>query len=279
MESTFHKISALYKEMGPSEKKIADYLINHASEAISLSITDLAAKSASGEATIVRFSKRLGFAGFQAMKLQLAKEIGSNSTLSGEIDKNDSAFDIFCKRVGDISLSLRNTQSVLDPDKFETVVEKIMSARRVAVFGLGNSAAIATDAAHKFLRLGIDAISCSDNHLQAIIASHLTGDCVAIGISHSGASKDIVEALDYSRLAGAFTVALTNYAESPIVKKADVTLFTKSEETTHSILGLSSRIAVMTIIDSIYSAIVVRADRQAEQAIFNTEAALKNKKY
>ena len=279
MESTFQKIRVLYEEMGPGEKKIADYLVKHAPEVISLSVTELAGRSGVGEATAVRFSRRLGFAGFQALKVQLAREVGANSTLPGEIEKGDSGYEIFRKRCADISVALQNTQEVLSPEAMEEAVQRIMAARRIAIFGLGNSASIASDAAHKFLRLGLDAISCSDNHMQAIIASHLTRDCVAIGISHSGSSRDVVEALEYSKLGGAFTIAITNYGSSPLVKKADLTLFTKSEETRHSILGMSSRIAALAICDAIYTAIAVRAEKSAVQAIYNTEAALQNKKY
>ena len=82
-----------------------------------------------------------------------------------EITKDDSCFEIFKKRINDINLSLQSTESVLDEEILERAAESIMKARRVAVFGLGNSAAIAMDAAHKFLRLGLDAQSCTDNHM------------------------------------------------------------------------------------------------------------------
>lgn len=279
MESTFQKIRRLYREMGPGEKKIADYLIRHASEVISLSVTELADRAEAGEATVVRLSRRLGFAGYQAMKVQLAREVGANSTVSRQIEKEDSCYDIFCKRSADIADSLQSTRDILDPEALETAVSKIMNAQRIVLFGLGNSAAIAADGAHKFLRLGLDAAACSDNHMQAIIASHLGKDCVALGISHSGSSKDVVEALELAHLRGAFTIAITNYGSSPITNHADLTLFTRSEETRHSILGMSSRIAALAILDAIYTAIVIRADKRSVQEIYNTEAALQNKKY
>ena len=167
---------------------------------------------------------------------------------------------------------------MLDPQKLEQAAKAVMRARRIVIFGLGNSAAIAQDAAHKFLRLGLDALACSDNHLQAIIASHLDRDCVAIGISHSGASKDIIEAMQLARVGNATTICITNVGESPLVRESDIALFTKSDETRHSILAMSSRIAQLTIFDAIYTYIVLNADKAAVQAIYNTETALQNKK-
>lgn len=279
MESTMHKIRSLYSAMGPAEKRIADYILADTQGIISYSVTQLAERCGCGDATVVRFSRRIGFDGFQALKIGIAGEIGSTSSVSTEIKKDDTCFDIFKKRINDISLSLNSTESVLDADTLEKAAQTIMKARRVAVFGLGNSAAIAMDAAHKFLRLGLDAQSCTDNHMQAIIASHLDRQSVAIGISHSGSSKDIVEALRLSKIGGATTICVTNFGSSPIVEASDISLFTKSEETKHSILGMSSRIAQLTIFDAIYTYIVIHSDKAAVQAIYNTEIALQNKKF
>ena len=279
MESIIHKIRSLYNSMGPAEKKIADYILADTQKIISCSVTELAEKCGCGDATVVRFSRRVGFDGFQSLKISIAREMGATSSIGTEITKDDSCFEIFKKRINDISLSLQSTEGVLNEQSPEEAAQLIMKAHRIAVFGLGNSAAIAMDAAHKFLRLGLDAQSCTDNHMQAIIASHLDRQSVAIGISHSGSSKDIIEALNLSKIGGASTICVTNYGSSPIVKAADIALFTKAEETKHSILALSSRIAQLTIFDAIYTYIVINSDKAAVQAIYNTEIALQNKKF
>ena len=278
MESILHKITFLYKDMGHTEKKLADYILQHTQDIVGTSISELAACCGCGDATVVRFSRKLGFEGYQGLKIGIATEVGAASTISSEISREDTCFQIFQKRVHDISVALQYTESVLDPQKLEQAAKAVMRARRIVIFGLGNSAAIAQDAAHKFLRLGLDAQACSDNHLQAIIASHLDRDCVAIGISHSGASKDIIEAMQLARVGNAKTICITNVGESPLVRESDIALFTKSDETRHSILAMSSRIAQLTIFDAIYTYIVLNADKAAVQAIYNTETALQNKK-
>jgi DNA-binding MurR/RpiR family transcriptional regulator len=279
MESIIHKIRFLVKTMGPAEKKIAEYLLNHSGEIIELSISELAKKCGCGDATVVRFSRRIGLDGYQELKLRIAAELNASSMISSEIEKGDTCFDIFKKRIIDISDSLYNTESVLDAEALDKAARVISSAERIVIFGLGNSAAIAQDAAHKFLRIGLSAQACCDNHMQSIVASHLKRGCVAIGISHSGSSKDIVDALRLCKMCGATTVCITNHGMSPIVEASDIALFTKSDETKHSILAMSSRIAQLAIFDSIYTYIVLNADKSARQAIYNTEAALQSKKY
>ena len=174
---------------------------------------------------------------------------------------------------------MKYTESVIDTEQLELAAKTIMDTSRVVIFGLGNSAPIAMDAAHKFLRLGIDAQSCCDNHMQAIVSSHLDENSVAIGISHSGSSRDIVEALNLAKGRGATTICLTNYGNSPILNVSDIKLYTPAEETKWSILALSSRIAQLTIFDAIYAYIVINTDKKSMQAIYNTETALKHKKF
>ncbi len=278
MESTLHKIHHLYPQMGFAEKKIADFILGDTQSLFDLSISELAQQCDCGAATIVRFSRRLGFKGYQALKLGIIKEISETSTVDREILPEDSCFTIFQKKLADIEFTLRSTEGVLNEQTLEDAANKIMKAKRIAIFGLGNSSSVAMDAAHKFLRLGLDAQACCDNHMQAIIASHLNRDSIAIGISHSGRSKDIIEALELSKIGSATTICITNYDTSPIVAASDIALFTKSEETKHSILALSSRIAQLSILDAIYTYIVIHADKASVQAIYNTEYALKKKK-
>ena len=75
METVIHKIRFSLDSMGPAEKRIADYLLSHTDDIIGLSITELAQRCGCGDATVVRFSRRLGFEGYQELKLRLASEM------------------------------------------------------------------------------------------------------------------------------------------------------------------------------------------------------------
>jgi Transcriptional regulators len=270
----------MYDDMGPSEKKIANWLLENQNEIISLSISELAEKCSCGDATIVRFARRLGLVGYQELKISIAQETAdSGRVVNKSITKEDSCLEVFSKVINDIYRSLEHTRKVLNADNMEMAAKKIMNARRIVIFGLGNSASVAIDAQHKFLRIGLDAAAYCDNHMQAITASHLTMNDVAIGISYSGSSKDVVEALKLSRESGAATICITNFGKSPIIKQSDITLFTASEETKYTILGMNSRLAQLAIIDSIYIYIIFHKSEEAIKAIHDTERSLQSKKY
>lgn len=278
MEKISIKIKVLYNEMGKAEKRIADWLFENPDAILSLSIVELAEKCKCSEATIVRFSKRLGLSGYQELKISLASESGT-STVNTSINENDSAYDMFQKVCNDIYCSLELTKKSLKGESIALAAEKICSANKIVIFGLGNSASVATDASHKFLRAGLNAVAYSDNHMQVIAGSHLGENDVAIAISHSGSSKDIVEALKIAKEHGATTIAITNRGKSPILKYADIVLATSSTETEYNILALNSRIAQLTIIDALYFYVVYNQSHKALQSIKETEHSLLSKKY
>ncbi len=278
MNKTSLNIKMLYNEMGKAEKQIADWILENPGKIISLSIIELAEQCGCSEATIVRFSKRLGLSGYQELKISLASETGS-PTINTKITGQDSAFEMYEKVCNDIYCSLELTKKSLDSKKIALAAKSLCDAKKIVIFGLGNSAAIATDASHKFLRAGLCAYAYTDNHMQVIAASHLDKDDIAIGISHSGSSKDIVEALNIAKEHGATTIAITNSGKSPILKQTDIVLATASEETQYNILALNSRIAQLAIIDALYFYIVYNRSADSIESIQETELSLRNKKY
>ena len=202
-------IKMLYKEMGKTEKRIADWIITNHREIIPLSIVELAELCNCSEASITRFSKKLGLSGYQELKISIATESGQTE-VNTNITASDTPLEIYEKICNDIYLSFEKTKKVLNSTSLKIACEKICSSNKIIVLGLGNSASVAIDASHKFLRAGLNAVAYSDNHMQVIAASHLSPGDVAIGISHSGSSKDIVEAIKLAKEHGATTISITN---------------------------------------------------------------------
>ncbi len=262
--------------MGSAEKRVADWLFSHSGEVLPYSISDLASKCESSEATIVRFSKRLGCAGYQDLKLKLAKE-HDKKVITPRITAEDDSYSIFEKVCNDAYMSLERTKKTLSPQAMAKAANAISVARRVVLIGLGSSASVAEDASNKFLRAGCNSSSYSDTHMQAIAASQLrAGDCL-IGISQSGSSKDIVETMKLGRSKGAFTISITSREKSPIARQSDVVLLTDTEETRHSSLGLSSHLSRLVVIDALCYKIVYQ-NSEGASVIDENEAGLRSKR-
>ena len=262
--------------MGKSEKKVADWLFSHSGEILPYSISDLASKCDSSEATIVRFSKRLGCSGYQELKITLAKE-HDKKVIQPTITGADDCYSIFEKVCNDAYMSLERTKRTLSAEAMTRAADAISSARRVVLIGLGTSAQVAEDASNKLLRAGCNSSAYADTHMQAIAVSQLRPGDVVIGISQSGSSKDIVEAMKTARAHGATTISITSRERSPITRQSDILLLTDTEETRHSDLGLNSHISRLVVIDALCYKIVYRNSASAFN-IGESEAELQSKR-
>ena len=276
MNRTLLQAQLMYDEMGKSEKRVADWLFSHSGEVLPYSISDLAFKCESSEATIVRFSKRLGCSGYGELKLNLAKE-HEKKVIAPTITEEDDCYAIFEKVCNDAYMSLERTKKTLSAESMGRAAEAISSSRRVVLIGLGTSGSVAEDASNKFLRAGCNSSAYVDTHMQAIAVSQLTAGDVLIGISQSGSSKDIVEAMKIGKAHGATTIAITSREKSPIARLSDIVLQTDTEETRHSTLGLNSHIARLIVIDSLCYRIVYQNLARAA-GIGMSEAELKSKR-
>lgn len=276
MNRTLLQAQLMYEDMGRSEKKVADWLISHSGEVLPYSITDLASKCESSEATIVRFSKRLGCRGYQDLKLTLAKE-HEKKVVAPVITSNDDCFSIFEKICNDAYMSLERTKKTLSVENMSRAIEAISSARRVVLIGLGTSAQVAEDASNKLLRAGCNSSAYADTHMQAIAVSQLKAGDVVIGISQSGSSKDIVESMKVARAHGATTISITSKERSPIAKQSDILLLTDTEETMHSTLGLNSHISRLILIDALCYKIVYQ-NAALGHSVDESEAELQSKR-
>ena len=276
MNRTLLQAQLMYNDMGRSEKRVADWLFSHPGEVLPYSITDLASKCDSSEATIVRFSKRLGCSGYQELKITLAQE-HEKKVIVPTITSSDDCFSIFEKVCNDAYMSLERTKKTLSAESMTKAAKAISDARRVVLIGLGASAQVAEDASNKLLRAGSNSSAYSDTHMQMIAVSQLAKGDVVIGISQSGSSKDVVESMKMARSRGATTISITSKERSPIARQSDILLLTDTEETRHSSLGFNSHISRLIVIDALCYKIVYQNSERAH-SVGESEAELQSKR-
>ncbi len=277
MNRTLLLAQSAYADMGPAERRVADWLLSHPGEVLPFAIRELACACDTSEATIVRFSRRLGFQGYQELKLSLASE-AERKIVSPSITASDSCFDVFEKICNDAYLSLERTQKMLAPDAMERAAEAIAHAKRVVLIGLGTSASVASDASYKLLRAGCNTAAYSDTHMQMVATSQLTEQDVLIGVSHSGSSKDIVDAMRIAKEHGVTTISITSKERSPITRQSDITLLTDTEEIRHSSLGLSSHLSRLLVLDALCYRVVYMNEERVRESIVGTESTLRSKR-
>ncbi|MGB3732036.1 MurR/RpiR family transcriptional regulator [Microbacterium sp.] len=245
----------------PTMKRVGELFLERPEMVVNSTTSELARICQTSGATIVRFCRALGFAGFPALKLQLAAELAKESAeLAGtsimrhgaDISQSDSLDDMVSKISGSEILGIRETADSLDTRALGRAIQKILRSRRVLTFGVSASNVGAHDLATKLLRIGFTALNFQDSHEALASATLGEPKDVAIGFSHSGETRETVAFLAAARAAGAFTIAIVNLPESTLGTSADVTLRTAVRETTFRSGAMASRIAQLTLVDYLF---------------------------
>ena len=248
------KIRSLIPELSRSEALVAEYIVSHTDEVINLSVSALADCCGVSEPTIIRACRNIGFSGYQALKIALIQGMSAPINYSGEeVTAEDDMQQAVQKVFGAASDAINLTRDNLNLDDMRKAAEALLKARKILIFGVGGSAAVAADVQHKFMRLGLNATAYSDMNVQTIGAAYADENDVVFAISHSGSSKAVVDNAHLAKSNGATVISLSSMGKSPITEIADISLFTSANETRYRIVAISSRIAELTVIDSLYS--------------------------
>jgi DNA-binding MurR/RpiR family transcriptional regulator len=274
------RIKSAMEVFKPAERSVAQFVLDNAERVMQMSISEAARDIGVGESTVIRFCRAMGYKGYQEFKLRLAQDLVEpveyiHENISFADRTEDLAQKVFQTNVR----AVEDTMKALDPGMVEVAAKALAGARRIDIYGVGYSSLTALDAKLKFARLGLVADSYGDAHLQAMAAALLGRGDVAIGISHSGSTRDVVDALTAAHKSGATTISITNFSPSPITRASDVVLLTASPESPLGGEVLTSRIAQLCVIDVLSVALAVALGEGCLELIKKTSEAVKKKRY
>ena len=249
-----------YPNLRNSEKRVADYILQNPKQIANLSITELAQKCSTSETTVNRLCHSIGLSGYSQMKISLTHNIaqGTLKSVPGDIKEGDQLPDVAEKLRYCLSLAIDHTCEILNISDLSRTIECILKSEKVYFYGIGGSGYVAEIAHHLFLKAGIFNTAYNSGYMQSVSASLLTRRDLAIGISHSGNTKDVVKALEIAKEKGATTVAITGNEDSKIIEKADISLFTFSME--EPIYGdfMEGKVSQLFIIDLLYIGVLLK---------------------
>ena len=258
------KIRDCLPDLTCAEQKAARYLMNHFEFALNQSVDDLATNSKVSKATWIRFSKSMGYHGIKDLKkaiitnLQNAVSENYNKNENGFAElKNDSTVESVVLGIVDNSIAAIKDTALLVNDLVMTkAAEDIVNARSIRVFGVGASGVVAKDLAQKLTRIGKCVINFEDFHENLLAASTMNEDDVAVIISCSGKTKEIVQLLRIVKTTGAKIIAITKFAKNDLTEFADHQLIISTPENEKRIGATSSRISQLILVDILYSVVL-----------------------
>ncbi|MEG2897547.1 MAG: MurR/RpiR family transcriptional regulator [Eubacterium sp.] len=254
MVSLLSDIRTNYNLLSKTQKVIANYILDHPDAVTLLSITDLAGHCKTSETTVMRFLKKLNYDSYQIFRINLAKELSETpqGTINEELLDGDSIEIIKKKVITHTVTALSDLEISLKEDLLTQALEILLSAKRLLFFGVGASASIASDAMHKFSKLGIDVCSYPDPHFMNIICSHAGPNDTLLAVSHTGESVEVLNAVSVAKKNGVKILGLTSFSNSTLAKTSDVFLSSSTNDKKYHSEAMASRIVQLTIIDILY---------------------------
>jgi RpiR family carbohydrate utilization transcriptional regulator len=252
--------------LNPALKRIGAYVLENPETVKLQKIKSLAHHCSVSEATVTRFVKELELDSFQSFKIALA-EIASEESptdpllrpaVYDDVSPTDSIDDIIHKITFSNIQTLQQTSQVIPQDLIVKAVEAIEKAESISIYCAGASTVCGQSALLRFYRLGKKCLLFTDTIQQAVSASLLTEKDLAIGISSSGSTRCIVNALRTAKGAGAVTLCLTDTPASPIVAHSDIKFFTSAKHSSFLQDSMISRMAQLLVIDILYASFAAR---------------------
>lgn len=215
------EINSNLKFMSTVERKIADGILENPKEFTKLTLEEFSNLSGASQGSIVNFAKKYAKGGFPQLKMEVA------SCVAIEIEKEHNLKDVgqYKKTVLDvfnnIKIACDNTYAVNEESVFGSVVDKILCAKKVEIYGVYRSAVVANDLYLNLVQMGVPATFVSDVLSCEISASFLDKDSVFIAISISGKTKEVIDAVKIAKDKNVPIICITGNKNSPLAKLSD----------------------------------------------------------
>lgn len=263
-----HEISNKLPYLAPAMRQIAEIVLNDPQQTRNMTITDLAAAAGVADSTVSRFAREMGLANYRALRLAVAEATfvsrtqaapGTEQYVYEGISRDDATESIIGKVERSSVEALHQTSIRLNPDAITGAVDLIDQADVLVFFAMGLSSVAAEAGVMRFTRAGKKCLLFRDQSIQIMSATILNNRDVVIGISDSGQSTPIVNALQIAHAHGASTIGVTSTEGSALVAHADVTLFT-STVSGGGLYGesVTSKWGQLLVIDTLYAAYASR---------------------
>jgi len=252
----------------PSDARVAQLILDEPDAIIYRSVSEIAEAAQTSSATVVRCAQKLGFRGFHALKLALARE-----RATFEADHSETAIPSD-PRLAELSQvitagaqTVRDAAALVDPDAFDAAVSAISTAGRVLFAGVGTSSPLTHDAAYRFSAIGIRAEAHADIHVQQLQVRLLNVGDVCVAVSHTGSTRETLEAARAARRAGATTVAITSFARSPLSELVDHVIVAGTREVSFRLEAMASRLAHLALLDALLVSVASRDEARSQAAL------------
>lgn len=252
----------LFDSMTPLESEIASYILNNKDAVTKLKIQELADILFISKSAIHRFVKKIGFNGFNDLKVSIAKEnadlLENNSYINVNypFQAKDNPRQIAFKLLELYEKAIKDTFEYVDLDQIKAVSQLIDSADVIDVYTHAHNSNIAENFQDKMLTIGrsVNCPSSFYNQRLTVLASDQKH--VAIILSYSGKATFILPIVKKLYEKGVKVIQIgkagSNYYSQYVTYHLSIS---DSENNRDRMSQFSSHIAMQYIMDVLYGCI------------------------
>ncbi len=270
-----------YEHFTRSERKIADYVLEHQEETQYISITDLSSQCGVAVSTVSLFCRKLKLAGFNDFKLELARAaLPARAALGApgsEITAEDSPSAVMCKVLAAAQDALNSAYHMLSEPSVSQAADLLRNAGQVVCLGQGNHSVVALAAWAQFSTTSPKFKTIPDSHMQTVILSTLSEGDAVLYFSYSGATHEVLEAAELIQSRRAKLILVTRYLHSPASAYADVVLLCGPNEQPFQFGSTSALVAQLYVVEVLLSEFIRRTPEEAERCRRSVGKALTQK--
>ena len=218
---------SIYDSLKSAEKKAADLIIEDPAFLMDASINEAAERAGCSEPTFSRLSKKLNYSGFIDLKHHLSKNFTERPFWYYEdISGDDSSQSIVDKVFSAAIHGLTDTYHILDTALLEQAVYSIAHARRILIYGVGDSTILARTMQCNLLKMGMNVVYSEDVNFINVAASQMTEVDLLVAISYSGRTEAVTKIAGKVKSLQSKIIGITNFPASPLAKLSDIVLRT-----------------------------------------------------
>ena len=265
------RINAKYSSLSKGQKRIADFILQHADKAVQMTAARMAVEADVSESTVVRFAALIGYDGYPKMQRALQEMLRIRSTSVQRIALTEDmppgqTLSVVLKR--DIQ-NIRRTLEDIDPEIFEKTVNTLVNAKNIYIIGLRSAAPLAEFFGHylSYFFEGVHIVSEGVTHVMEHLV-RIGQEDVVFALSFPRYSSRTVEAVEYAKKHGAKIVALTDTMISPIAALSDYALIAGSDMA----LFADSLVAPFSVINALIVALGLEKKQEVSCYLESLEA-------
>ncbi|MGL4365448.1 MurR/RpiR family transcriptional regulator [Cetobacterium sp.] len=265
------------------EKQLSDYFLSNGRDIIKMSSKEIGDLTNTSAATVVRFSKKLGFSSLNELKLNLTLSLkNEDKSYSFEyLDKNLKIQDIIYGVKDSIDNVMKKTVDLITEKDLNNAIDLLIKAKNIHIYSIGVSNLVGLDLYYKLTRINKKCTLHTDTHLQIISSVLMEKGDVALAISYSGNTKEVVTCAKNAKNNGIPVISITRASlDNELEKLSDITLKVPFVEKLLREGAMSSRISQLAVIDMLFIGIAKSNLKEIEENLILTKNAveeLKNK--